>query len=128
MQHFYNRKFVFSEISLINDFVLADECFYTDSVCGAELKKEFIEYETFIYRYINSNLATYVYKKISVPKANGYSIYKNAFLKQLPIIIPNEKRDFSAMDAAEFDSYLYKFISLTDKEIEMIESTQYLQT
>lgn len=127
MQHFYRRKFVFSEIGLVNDFVLVDECFYTDSVCGSELKPEFRKHEMFIHRYINSKLATYVYKKVSVPKANGYSIYKNAFLKAMPIILPEDNCDFSGMSEADFDSYLYKLVSLNDNEIDMIETARYSQ-
>lgn len=127
MQHFYRRKFVFSEIGLINDFVLVDECFYTDSVCGSELKSEYVKYETFIHRYLNSRLATYVYKKVSVPKANGYSIYKNAFLKSMPIVLPMEDEDFSALDDASFDVYLYQLVGLSNEEINMIDNAQYSQ-
>ena len=127
MQHFYNRKFVFSEIGLVNDFVLVDECFYTDSVCGSELKPEYAKFETFIHRYLNSRLATYVYKKVSVPKANGYSIYKNAFLKAMPIVLPKEDNDFASLTNEAFDSYLYELVGLSDEEIAMVENIQYSQ-
>ena len=127
MQHFYRRKFVFSEIGLVNDFVLVDECFYTDSVCGSELKSEYRKHETFIHRYLNSKLATYVYKKVSVPKANGYSIYKNAFLKSMPIILPKEEKDFSNLTNAEFDTYIYRLVGLSDEEINLVENAQYSQ-
>ena len=127
LQHFYNRKFVFSEIGLVNDFVLVDECFYTDSVCGSELKPGYKKHEAFIHRYINSKLATYVYKKVSVPKANGYSIYKNAFLQSMPVVLPKEDIDFSVMESAEFDAYLYQLVGLSKDEITMVETAQYSQ-
>ena len=127
MQHFYRRKFVFSEIGLVNDFVLVDECFYTDSVCGSELKPDFKKYESFIHRYINSKLATYVYKKVSVPKANGYSIYKNAFLKAMPVILPTEELNFGSMSNEAFSAYLYQLVGLSEEEINMIENAQYSQ-
>ena len=127
MQHFYRRKFVFSEIGLVNDFVLVDECFYTDSVCVSELKPEYRKYETFIHRYLNSKLATYVYKKVSVPKANGYSIYKNAFLKSMPIILPTDDIDFSNLTNAEFDAYIYQLVGLSDDEVNMVETAQFSQ-
>lgn len=121
IEHFNSRKFVFSEIGLKNDFVLVDECFYTDSVCGTELKDEFKPYENFIYRYLNSKLATYIYKKTSVPKANGYSIYKNAFLKNMPILIHND--DYvHEIDEDSFNNYLYNLIGLSDSEKEQIET------
>lgn len=116
LQHFYNRKFVFSEIGFHNDFVLADECFYLDSACGAELKEPFKKYEHFIYMWLNSDLATYVYKKISVPKANGYSIYKNAFLQNMPIVLPDE--NFSdKMDRVEFDKYINEYIGISEDDL-----------
>jgi hypothetical protein len=122
VQHFYNRKFVFSEIGLNNDFVLADECFYTDSACGAELKETYKKYECFILRWLNSRLATYVYKKVSVPKANGYSIYKNAFLKNMPIILPdNNYRD--DMTNEEFEQYLNSLLGISDEEFAVVEAT-----
>lgn len=122
VQHFYNRKFVFSEIGLNNDFVIVDECFYTDSACGAELKEEYKKYETFIHRWLNSRLATYVYKKVSVPKANGYSIYKNAFLKNMPIILPNTKY-CEDMDEIEFEQYLNELLGITKEEFAVVEAT-----
>ena len=90
MSHFYSRKFVFSEININNDFVLCNECFYSDSVCGAELKGEYIKYEDYVSKYLNSDVISSLYRKISVPKANGYLIYKNAFLIDLPIFIPDD--------------------------------------
>lgn len=125
MEHFYHRKFVFSEIGLVNDFVLVDECFYTDSACGAELLDEYLKYESFIYKYLNSKLATYIYKKISVPKANGYSIYKNAFLKNMPIVLPLNSIDYMSMDDSEFNKILYSMIGLTGEEVTMVETAQY---
>lgn len=127
MQHFYNRKFVFSEIGLVNDFVLVDECFYTDSVCGSELKADYKKYETFIHRYLNSKLATYIYKKVSVPKANGYSIYKNAFLKAMPIILPYNEQNFEEMTLEEFDTYIYELVGMTEAEINIVETAQFSQ-
>lgn len=127
MQHFYNRKFVFSEIGLVNDFVLVDECFYTDSVCGSELKTNYKKYETFIHRYLNSKLATYIYKKVSVPKANGYSIYKNAFLKAMPIILPHNEQDFEEMTLEEFDTYIYELVGMTEAEINIVETAKFSQ-
>lgn len=122
MQHFYEEKFVFSELGLINDFVRVNECFYTDSACGMELKDEFKKYYNYIHKYLNSNLLTYIYKKISVPKANGYSIYKNAFLKLVPIIIPSEKEliELEKLDGEKFEIELAKIVGLTEDEQIMI--------
>ena len=64
---------------------------------------------------------------MSVPKANGYSIYKNAFLKSMPVVFPKEDKDFSVMDSAEFDAYLYQLVGLSEDEITMVETAQYSQ-
>ena len=108
--HFNSRKFVFSEVNNFNDFVLCDECYYSDSACGAELKEDFKKYELYIQKYLNSNLITDLYRKLSVPKANGYLIYKNAFLKDLPIYLPinidNIYSEILSMDKDEFEVWL----------------------
>lgn len=105
--HFLRRKFVFAEVNDKNDFVLCTECYYSDSVCGAELLDEFFKYEDYLIKYLNSSIITELYKKISVPKANGYLIYKNAFLKDLPIFIPDI-----------IESNLLEIINLSDTEFE----------
>lgn len=125
-RHFENRKFVFSEINIRNDFVLVGSCYYTDSACGAELKEEKQKYEKYLYLYLNSDLITYVYRKMSVPKANGYLIYKNAFLKELPILI-NDSIDenissFENMSQVEFDKLLFNLFNISDDEILLIRN------
>ena len=119
IQHFYNRKFVFSEIGIHNDFVLVNECFYLDSACGAELKEPFKKYEKFICMWLNSRLATYIYKKISVPKANGYFIYKNAFLSNMPIVLPDENY-CDKMDNTEFEKYILDLVGITDDDLHQL--------
>lgn len=118
-QHFLEKKFVFAEIGLYNDFALVGECFYTDSACGAALLNEYSKYYRYLLLYLNSYITTYIYKKISVPKANGYSIYKNAFLKELPIILPVDHSVldmFDNMSQEEFNDYYAQLIGLTEEE------------
>lgn len=122
-EHFYNKKFVFAEINMFNDFALVEKCFYTDSACGAELKEEYKEYYNYMLLYLNSDVITYIYKKTSVPKANGYSIYKNAFLKELPIILDEAPNQFGNMTQIEFNLYLREKLGITEEENELIVST-----
>lgn len=103
--------------------MLVDKCYYTDSACGAELKKEYEKYYPYLRLYLNSNVATYIYKKISVPKANGYSIYKNAFLKEMPIVFPDKQAglsEFENMSQDDFNRYLYQKLELTESEIQTV--------
>lgn len=97
--HFENRKFVFSELNNHNDFVLVEECFYSDSACGMELKKEYENCYKYLSYYLNCELMTYYFSKITVPKANGYYVYKNAFLSKLPVYIP------SNLDKVDYDNF-----------------------
>ena len=64
-------------------------------------------------------------KKISVPKANGYSIYKNAFLKEMPIILEDETQleKFDDMTQSEFNSYLRDILQISDDENSIIKAT-----
>ena len=124
-EHFLAKKFVFAEINMFNDFALVEECFYTDSACGAELIETYSKYYTYLLLFLNSDVATYIYKKISVPKANGYSIYKNAFLKEMPIILEDEAQleKFDDMTQGEFNSYLRDILQISDDENSLIETT-----
>ena len=74
---------------------------------------------------MNSDLITYCYKKLSVPKANGYSIYKNAFLKELPVLInqqiDDEKMNIDNMQRCEFNDFIYKVFGIDDYEKKLIE-------
>lgn len=119
--HFESRKFVFSEINDTNDFVLVNKCFYSDSACGMELKVEFKIYENYLLKYLNSKLITAIYRKISVPKANGYLIYKNAFLNNLPIaLVELEDEKIKGLD---IETFLIDLFELTADEIEKLELT-----
>ena len=123
-EHFYNKKFVFAEINMFNDFALVEECFYTDSACGAELSKEFEKYYTYLLLYLNSDIATYIYKKVSVPKANGYSIYKNAFLKELPIVFTDSELGiYEGMEQQEFNKHIREYLGISRDEDELISSS-----
>ena len=125
-KHFYNRKFVFPEINNKNNFYIVDEYFYTDSACGFELKKEYIKYEKIIKKYLNSEIATYFFKRISVPKANGYFIYKNSFLKDFPIPFTFDEEEIEKFESLKNEIEIFEFISqkieLTQEEKEKIKA------
>lgn len=119
--HFLNSKLVFSEINNNNDFVLCNECFYSDSACGAEIKDKYKKYTDYIVKYLNSNIVCDVFKKLSVPKANGFYIYKNAFLKDLPVYIPSNieeiYNDLLGYNDMKFDEWLRTQFDLQRKDV-----------
>jgi hypothetical protein len=45
----------------------------------------------------------------------------------MPVVLPKEDKDFSVMDSAEFDAYLYQLVGLSEDEITMVETAQYSQ-
>ena len=98
-----------------------ENCF--DKVLVEFIDSEYEKYYPYLRLYLNSNVATYIYKKISVPKANGYSIYKNAFLKEMPIVFPDKQAglsEFENMSQDDFNRYLYQKLELTESEIQTV--------
>lgn len=80
------RKIVVSELAESNRFALADESqFYGDTVCGITLGERTQESLEYVLGLLNSRLIQFYYKRTTVPKANGFYIYKTMFLKNIPI-------------------------------------------
>jgi len=123
-EHFLAKKFVFAELNLFNDFALVEKCYYTDSACGAELKEPYTKFYPYLLLYLNSDVATYLYKKVSVPKANGYSIYKNAFLKELPVLFLEEEQleQFEKMNQTTFNQYIREQLCISEEEDRLIRA------
>ena len=96
LKHFFTEKIITPELSDKNQFMLSSEnIFYGDTICGISLKEGYKN--TLDTRYLlailNSRLIEWYYKKTTVPKANGFFIYKVMFLKKIPIEIDtNSKR------------------------------------
>ncbi len=80
------RKIVVAELASSNRFVLAtaDE-FYGDTVCAITLLPSIKEDLAYLLGLLNSSLLGFYYRRTTVPKANGFYIYKTMFLKNLPI-------------------------------------------
>jgi type I restriction-modification system DNA methylase subunit len=84
------RKIVVAELAEGNRFCIASQdYFYGDTVCGITLRPDVREDICFVLGLLNSKLMEYVFKKTTVPKANGFFIYKTMFLKHLPLIRVN---------------------------------------
>ena len=80
------KKILVPELAEGNRFVLAGpESFYGDTVCGIVLKSDVREDIRYVLALLNSRLAELYYKRTTVPKANGFYIYKTMFLKEVPI-------------------------------------------
>ncbi len=80
------NKIVVAELSDSNRFCIASNReFYGDTVCGITLSPNILESIYYILGLLNSRLIEAYYKRTTVPKANGFYIYKTMFLKTIPI-------------------------------------------
>lgn len=80
------KKIVVPEISESSRFAMAGETeFYGDTVCGITMNPNIQENTEYILGVLNSKLIEFYYKKMTVPKANQFYIYKTMFLKNIPI-------------------------------------------
>ncbi len=80
------KKIVVAELSDSNRFCIAsDKQFYGDTVCGITLSTDITENIHYVLGLLNSRLIEVYYKRTTVPKANGFFIYKTMFLKNIPI-------------------------------------------
>lgn len=81
-------KICTAEINKSNSFILDRNAMYGNTkIYTILLNEDKEEAYYYILALLNSNLLTYFYKNISVPKAGGFYAYKTQFLKQIPIKI-----------------------------------------
>jgi len=79
-------KILVPELAESNRFALADAIhFYGDTVCAIVLLPDVLEHMNYVLGLLNSGLLEFFYKATTVPKANGFFIYKTMFLKKIPI-------------------------------------------
>lgn len=91
-------KIVTPELADSNKFTIATEdYFYLDTVCGITPKSRCGESIFYLLGLLNSALIQYFYRQTTVPKANGFLIYKTMYLKDIPI------RRIAFTDRAESD-------------------------
>lgn len=140
-------KIVVAELAETSRFCMAGpEYFYGDTVCGITLRPDVQEDLRFVLAVLNSKVIEYVFKKTTVPKANGFFIYKTMFLKNLPIVRinfadPHEREihdqvvklvDRAGAAASkglrtetfenEMGRHMYDLYALTDSEIGLVEA------
>ncbi len=97
-----SRKIVVAELSSTNRFAIAEPSeYYGDTVCGMTLRQNVSESLSYVLALLNSRLIEWFYKRTTVPKANGFYIYKTMFLRNIPVRVI----DFSiASEGAQHDA------------------------
>ena len=141
-----SSKIVVPELAEGPRFSLArPDCFYGDTACGITLKRSVGEDLTYVLGILNSKLIYYYYRHTTVPKANGFLIYKTMFLKNVPIaridfkeqgsvslhgkIVAEVKRisssgvsaEETARASDEIDKAVYRLYGLSEGEIAEVE-------
>jgi type I restriction-modification system DNA methylase subunit len=87
-------KIVVPELADRSQFAFVGrDFFYVDTTFGITLSAECPFDLWYLLAVLNSRPAEYLYRKTTVPKANGFLIYKTMFLNTLRIPIPESPRD-----------------------------------
>lgn len=87
-ESFIDEKILVPEIASKNKFYYdAKSSFFNTKIYGIVLNEENVRNIGYycLLGYLNSNIVNYYYKKITVPKAGGYFVYKTQFLNRIPI-------------------------------------------
>jgi hypothetical protein len=80
------EKIVTPELAPSSQFALASaDQFYLDTACGITLRDGVNESLFYVLAVLNSSWANHFYRQTTVPKANGYLIYKTMYLKDFPV-------------------------------------------
>ena len=72
---------------------MESEYFYIDTTCGIALRDGTEVDIWYLIAALNSRVGEYLYRKTTVPKANGFLIYKTMYLSSFPIPIPRNSRE-----------------------------------
>jgi adenine-specific DNA-methyltransferase len=91
MDNFETIKVVTPELAESSRFSLAHAgIYYGDTVCGIIPYNDAAAMSHVLVAILNSSVVQWYYKKATVPKANGFFIYKVMFLKDVPIPPPSK--------------------------------------
>jgi hypothetical protein len=86
LANLFATKLLTPELADANRFALCQpEVFYLDTVCGITLRETTSESLPYLAAILNSAWANYYYRATTVPKANGFLIFKTMFLRDFPV-------------------------------------------
>ena len=93
-------KIVTPDISTNNSFAMDFEgkWYCLDTCFIIVLKEEFLKYYTFLIALLNSDILEFYFKQISPFISGGYYRYKTQYLEQLPIRLPQTKKEKKIAD------------------------------
>lgn len=86
MRNFESEKVITPELADRARFAVAGrDIYYGDTVCGIIPKNQATLSPFALVAILNSSVVQWYYKKATVPKANGFFVYKVMYLKHVPI-------------------------------------------
>lgn len=89
IRHHECAKIVVPELADRSQFAwVGPDFFYVDTTCGIVLSDRSPLNLWYLLAVLNSKTGEYLYRKTTVPKANGYLIYKTMFLSTFSLPIP----------------------------------------
>ncbi len=89
-------KIVVPELADRSQFAHVEkDFFYVDTTCGITLSENCPFDLWYLLAILNSRPAEYLYRKTTVPKANGFLIYKTMFLNTLRVPLPGTAKEKS---------------------------------
>jgi type I restriction-modification system DNA methylase subunit len=92
-------KIVVPELADRSQFsFVGKDYFYVDTTCGITLSKDCPFDLWYLLGVLNSRPAEFLYRKTTVPKANGFLIYKTMFLSTLRVPIPMNETQKAATE------------------------------
>ena len=96
VDNFTSEKIVTPELADHSRFAVSEPgVFYGDTVCGIVPSNESCPNVYSLVSILNTLVVQWYYKKMTVPKANGFFIYKVMYLKDVPI--PKLNNDTEAL-------------------------------
>jgi type I restriction-modification system DNA methylase subunit len=94
MRQLESPKIVVPELADRSQFsFVGSDLFYVDTTCGITLADQCPFDLWYLLGILNSRPAEYLYRKTTVPKANGFLIYKTMYLSTLSIPVPRSVED-----------------------------------
>lgn len=86
LRNLNNHKIVVAELADAARFALVSkDYFYGDTASGITLRTPSLSEYMFLLGILNSRLIEFYFKETTVPKANGFYIWKKMFLENIPI-------------------------------------------
>ncbi|WP_295801087.1 TaqI-like C-terminal specificity domain-containing protein, partial [uncultured Treponema sp.] len=117
LDDFFKPKIVWGNLNLRAAYAVAPEGMFVNAPCPM-----IVPADEYLLRILNSKLADYYIRNLSVTRNGGYFEYKPMFIEKLPVPPQKGTSPFSEKDSeSQIDQKVYKLYGLSKEEIDFIE-------